>query len=247
MADLEAPTPEDGNEPVVDGEEASVAGEAPNYEALLQEEKASREAMASELAEAKAAANARMQQLEGLVSAAFTRPEAPAEPEISDEEFLTDPRAARRQMQVDAARIVQQNNQQVAQVMRGLVERSFNAEYDAVRSRDPETYAVVKDRVENYFAHNPQAKLQPGAVDEVYKYYVGEAAIQGELGGTRPAPVIPSSPRTTPPAPDGPREGPPVKKLTPAQQRLAKIYDMEDDERFEISENPEYHKGGTRV
>jgi uncharacterized phage infection (PIP) family protein YhgE len=184
--------------------------------------------------------NSRMNTLETLVNQGYQRAHAePPKPEIptyTEEELRTDPVGTIERMSDAKARAaIQTNNEQLSQVIGGLVERSWQGELKGISAKP--YYNQVKDEIEGMVKQNPNLKLQPNSAELAYNMITGRMLSEGKLQPLAkptlvppletPAPVpsrVPTPlPTTSGPAGPVPPEGDPPKKeveLTDAQKRL---------------------------
>lgn len=158
-----------------DSAEGEKAPDAPDYEALLKQERQEREALQAQLREKEAAFQARMDTLERV---ATNRPAAqpaaaPAPKDWTTEEIMQDPKGAFVDI---ASRIMQEGvgalNQQYAHLLSSVVEDTFDTKLETLDSK--RFGKALKPYIQQYFNANPHLKLQRGALDQVYKTFVAD-------------------------------------------------------------------------
>lgn len=228
MADEVAPEPT----PV----EPPVEPEPPNFEELLAEKEKQLQELEQNLNLAKADADAKMNQLEQIVSRAFTAPDPPPPPPVTPDQFEENQYGATAEMiQREVAAALEKNNQQVGAVMRGMAESAFSAQYNQVAQDD--MFPHVKDKVDKFFNENPAERMKPGSVENVFTYYLGEHVRQ------HGAPAAPSPPTPTPAAPVAPEPPAPKPELDAQKERLARAFGIESAEEWEsIEKGDKYPK-----
>lgn len=147
-------------------------------------------------------------------------PAAPA-PELTDEEFLTKPRASAQRV---AAQTLEQFARGLAPILDRINDRQFAAERRHVESLHPKTFKLLEKDIDAYFAALPGERQRPGAVEEAYTYFLGknhDAVVAAERGGlgSGPSPAPPTGPAAEPAKPKGP-------ELSAEEERIAKRYGM---------------------
>jgi hypothetical protein len=188
--------------------------------------------------------NSRMQTLETLVNQGYQRAHAePPKPEIptfTPEELQNDPVGTiERMSDVKAKAAIEANNQQLSNVIGGLVERSWQGELSALRTKP--YFKEAEAEIDALVQQNPSMKLTPNSAALAYNMIIGRKLDAGELKPiTGPTlvppttPAVPSTPRTPvpvpapggPPSPVPPEGSPPKKEpeLTARQKELQKRF-----------------------
>jgi len=144
----------------------------PDYKALYEQEKQEREDFQAKMREKEAAFTARMDTLERVATAPRDTYVAPVESvakEWTNEEIMTDPKAAMSAIFRDGIGAL---NKQYAQLLSSVVEDAFDTKLHMLDNKRFGGY--LKPFIQRYFDQNPGLKIQKGSLDQVYKNFVAD-------------------------------------------------------------------------
>lgn len=211
---------------------------SPELEAKLAEITAAREQAENKLREHQVSTEKTIQELSAIVADAFSKKPEP-EPEPTVEIDPMDPETYVKAMETVADKKVKQGQAVTGQVMRTLLEDSFESKKEALKARNPKVWEKVGPRFEEFYAENPQEKLRgPQSAEQVYEYYAGKWMLENPegLGEVRPeVPVTPTVPNNAPPVEDPNAEKEP--ELTEDEARLARLYGVDPKKYAENRDN----------
>jgi len=154
----------------------------PTVEDQLAAEKAERAQLEAKMAQEKAVLDAKMEALERNVGQRFAeRPQTVApvaaeqareELNLSDEEILANPRAAVARVadHITQQRLAEQNARN-AEIFGNLADTAYKSQIQMLTGK--EFYADLQPFIEEYFARNPEQRLQSGRPEQYYNELVG--------------------------------------------------------------------------
>jgi len=242
----DAPAPEPAQEPP-----------EPDLEAKLQAIEKEKEELRKKMESTAAANEAQIQQLQQIVTAAFSTPQQPQPEADSDVEYdPLDPQKQVKAIEQIAARKVKQAAEPVTTALMGLYADNVKGRMELLKAKEPDLWEKVGDKVEKFFEENPNAVVRgAAAVDQIFDYYTGQFYRENRQSltsrGTRVTP--PMTPSATPAAPvkaPKPEPQPTEPELTPTEAKVAAAWGVSPEQYVAIrdgkSDVPK-HRGATSL
>jgi hypothetical protein len=221
---IEEPAVEPNVDPAADPAEPA----SPDLEAKLAAVQEEKDKLEKQMKESQLATEKNIQDLQRIVADAFAAPAEPKpEPEKVDIDPM-DPETYVRAMEQVADSKVAAGQKATGQVMRTLLEDSFETKKEALKANNPEVWKQIGEEFNKFYETNPTEKLRgPQSAEQVYQFFAGKWMLQNPDAARevhKEVPVTPTTPSITPPTTSKDDEEP---ELTPLELHLAKQYGVD--------------------